>query len=177
MTKREVTILLICTAILAFFGGLWFAVKFVCPKERGLDTVTEITKWRDLERKVTDTIRLVEVRREQLAGEVVYVTEYVNRLDSSQLDSCTKDVEPRQLCLEHSLFPVLQAQVKNGDTLAGLLRRQMNLKDSLSEVYRKDGEQCHRDKKKGLNAAKLKGGGIVLGAAAIWQGVKKLFGF
>lgn len=170
MTRREVTILLTCTAILAFLLGLWSYAKFFCPKERGLDTETVITKWRDVERKVRDTITRVEVRKEQLAGEVVTVTEYIDRLDSLQLDSCTKDVEPRQLCLEHSLFPLHVQQIANDSTLIGLQSRQIDLKENLIGEYVK--EQKNAAKRLKTSRAKLRisqGFAILFGIVSIFK--------
>lgn len=174
MKPREVITLAAVTFLLGAVLSLWIAVKWICPKEEPIATTTLVEHWREIEKRVTDTIRQVEVRREQLAGEVVTVIEYVDRFDSAQVDSCLAGIPAKTLCLEHSLFPILQAQVKNGDTLAGLLHRKINFKDSISNEQDKIIATQAKDNKKlsaGLKWAKR--GYVALTGLFIYLYIKK----
>lgn len=175
MTHRESFTLAAVTFLLGAIIGAWAIWKLNFDRDLPLPVTTTIEHWREVEKKIHDTITRVEVRREQLAGEVVYVTEHVDRFDSAQVDSCLAGIPGKTLCLEHSIYPIHLQQIANLDSLASLQARRANNSaktiDTLSQqIARAEKRNKWHDVKEQAKGA-VKGGGAVL----LFEWIKNLF--
>lgn len=142
----------------------------------------ETVRWKEAKAKIKDSVVYYTRIKDSLRITRRTVIDSVKGMTDSAARKCYDSLDPQAVCEAVLTLPLLQAELNQADTIIGQYTRAMILSDSIEASQAKWIAEYQRREftaAKGLKwhntKEQAKGGGVVLVAIGIWEGIKLLF--